>query len=219
MKKIFLLILASLVLFIAHAQEDTSRVKGKGMQGLGLTFGYNHAIIHLESSAMFIPNSDRVITAKSGNAAGASAGITYEYRKNNFSIRPAAEAAIIFAYVEYDVQRTDKEEGWIFPFTIDIPVHFMYHPNNPKLPSILVGPRALIPISAFNGVQPPQSSFGFNVEGAISFPIKLKSNTMRLEAGYSFGLNDLLKKESGNEYTEILKFVRRDLVTFKLYFN
>lgn len=201
------------------AQTDSTATKGRGMQGLGLTFGYNHAIIQLESTSMFIPNSSRVISAKPGNAAGATAGITYEIKKDRYSIRPGVEAALIFAYIEYDVQRTNKEEGWIFPFTIDVPVHFMYHPKNKRMPSFVVGPRAIIPMSGFNGVQPPQSSFGFNVEGAISFPIKFKMNTMRVEAGYSLGLNNLIEKEEGNEYAMIVSSVKRDLVTLKLYFN
>lgn len=203
----------------SSAQNDTLAPPKKGMNGLGLTFGYGYGILHMESKAMFIPNSDRVITASSGNAGGATAGLFYEYRKNQFSIRPAVETAIIFAYVEYDVQKKDLEEGWIFPFTIDVPVHFMYHFKNKHIPSIVAGPRAIIPMSGFNGTQPPQAGFGFNVEAGISYPLKFRFNTMRIEAGYSLGLNNLLVKEDGNEYTGVLDFVKRDLFTVKLYFN
>jgi hypothetical protein len=212
-------ILLSCALGILHGQEDSTKTKKKRFNGLGLTMGYGHALIQLESESQFIPNSSRVLSSSAGNKGGITAGLSFEIKKEKFSIRPAVELSLIFGHVLYDVQRFNKEEGYVLPFTTEIPVHFIYHFNMPLKPSLVIGPRLAIPFGAFESVQPPLKGYGLAGDIALSIPVQTGKNKMRLEFGYSFGLNNLQNREEGNVYSTGIQSVRRDLVFGKLYFN
>ncbi len=134
-------------------------------------------------------------------------------------MRPAIELSLIYGHILYDVQRADKEEGYVLPFTAEFPFHFIYQFQKFKKSSIVVGPRLALPFSAFESVQPPLKGLGLAGDIAISIPLKAKKSNARIEIGYSFGLNNLQDREEGNPYSTSITSVRRDLIFGKFYFN
>jgi hypothetical protein len=214
-----LAILFSFALGILQGQEDSTKTKKNRFNGLGLSMGYGHALIQLESESQFIPNTSRVLTSSPGNKGGITAGLFFEIKREKFSIRPAVELSLIFGHIVFDVQRFNNEEGYVLPFTTEIPIHFIYHFNIPLKPSLVLGPRLAIPFGSFESVQPPLKGYGIAGDIALSIPVQTGKNKMRIEVGYSFGLNNLQNREEGNIYSTGIQSVRRDIVFGKLYFN
>ena len=218
MKWIFAIMLSFTIGFV-QGQEDSTTTKKSRVNGLGLTMGYGHALIQLESQPQFIPNSSRILSSRAGNKGGITVGLIYEFKRETYAIRPAIELSLIYGHIEYDVQKFDKEEGYVLPFTAEIPVHFIYNFNRPLKYSLVAGPRLALPFGAFESVQPPLKGVGLAADIALSFPIQTGKNMMRIEFGYSFGLNNLQDLEEGNVYSTGIQSVRRDIVFGKLYFN
>ncbi len=208
-----------LISSLAMTQDDSTSIKKSRFNGLGVTMGYSHALIRLESQSQFIPNTSRVLSSSPGNRGGITAGFYYEVKKKNLTLRPSIELSIIYGHVLFDVQRADKEEGYVLPFTVEFPFHFIYQFQKFKNISLVAGPRLALPFAAFESVQPPLKGFGLASDIAVSIPLKAKKTKARIEIGYSFGLNNLQDREEGNPYSTSITSLRRDLVFGKFYFN
>lgn len=218
MKKVLILIPLILVVLVSRSQKDTTNQPK--FQNLGFLLGATQGVLRLDSRAVFIPNTSRVLSASPVSAWGIHAGVFYNIEKENWIFRPALEASIINSHIKYDVQKTLDEEGYIYPVSIEVPLHIMYKFNNKFVPDLLVGARAIFANNSLKSLEPPTTSFTPNFEVGISKKTKLgKKNSMRFELLYSRGITDLHQPEAGNEYSESINSVFRDFLSIRIYFN
>ncbi len=218
MKKALILVTLILVVTASKAQKDTTNQPK--FQNLGFLLGATQGVLRLDSRAVFIPNTSRVLSASPVSVWGIHAGVFYNIEQENWIFRPAIEASIINSHIKYDVQKTLKEEGYIYPVSIEVPFHVMYKFNKKFVPDILIGARAIFANNSLKSVQPPTTSFTPNFEAGLSKRTTLgKKNAMRFELLYSRGISNLHSPEIGNEYSESINSVFRDYISLRIYFN
>lgn len=217
MRKLLLLAVLCLPLHVFAMKDSTDLPK---FQNLGFMLGATQGILRLDSRAAFIPNTNRVITASPVSAWGVHAGVFYNIERKNWLIRPAFEASIINSHIKYDVQKPLKEEGYIYPVSLEVPIHLFYKLNKKFLPDLFIGARAIFANKSLKSLEPPTSSFTPNIEVGLSKQTKLgKKNHIRYEVLYSRGMNDLHTPEAGNEYSESVLSIYRDFLSLRIYFN
>lgn len=220
MKTIFTPLCLLLLVFNTTAQTDTiAPPKKEFANGFGLSMGVVYGILRANTTAQFIPNSDRVIKTSVENKIGISGAVFYEYKVPRWSFRPAVEANVIFSNMRYDLEKFNDEEGYIFPVAVDLPLDIMYHPRKKNAPSLMVGARPIFAFDQFNSFHPSTKTFAFNVDAGISYLLPAGNNEMRIELMYSFGLIDVLNKKEGDIYSMGIDHIYRDVLGLKLYFN
>lgn len=220
MKKTLLVSIALLFALISDAQDTTAtKSKEASADGFGLSAGFVFGQLKMDRVSQFLPGSNNVLSAKPINSIGMSAAIFYEFGKPSLSYRIAAEANFLQTYVSYDYGSKNKEEGYVYPMTVELPIMAMYHFQKSFPFSLGVGPRVIFPLELFNSVHPSTKSAAFNVDFAISKKIPLKNTAMRVELAYSLGLSDLLLADKDDPYTNNINGIKRDVIACRLYFN
>lgn len=220
MKTFFTSLFLFFLSLISWGQSDTIPAPKKEVaNGFGLSMGVVYGILRANTTAQFIPNTDRIVKTSVQNKVGISGAIFYEYKIPRWSIRPAVEANVVFASMKYDVQKFNDEEGYIFPVALDVPIDIMYHPRKKNFPSLMLGARPIFAFEQFNSLRPSTKTFSFNVDAGFSFLLPAGNNEMRVELMYSLGLLDLLNKEEGDTYSIGIDHIYRDVLGLKLYFN
>ena len=220
MKKIILLSICVIAALTSVAQDSTA-TKGTeaSADGFGLSAGVVYGTLKMDKVSQFVPGSDKVLTATPNSAVGMSAALFYEFGKPEYSFRIATEINFLQTYVEYDSGEQNKEEGYVYPVTIEVPIMGMYHFQK-KFPfSIGIGPRVIFPLPLFNSAHPETNQAGFNVDFAVSKKIPLKNTAMRVELAYSLGLTNLLLSTPNDYYTNNIPSIKRDILAVRLYFN
>ena len=220
MKKILLLSICVIAAFISNAQDSTATKSNQASaDGFGLSAGVVFGNLKMDKVSQFVAGSDKVLTATPKSAIGMSAALFYEFGKPEYSFRIASEVNFLQTYIEYDSGEQNKEEGYVFPVTIELPVMVMYHFQKSYPFSLGIGPRAIFPLPLFNSIHPETNEVGFNIDFAISKKIALKNTAMRLEVAYSLGLSNLIKSTDKDYYTNNIDGVKRDVIAFRFYFN
>ena len=221
MKKFFLLTFSAILSLASIAQDSTATKKSNqaSADGFGLSAGFVYGNLKMDKVSQFIPGSDKVITASPKSAIGMSAALFYEFGKPEYSFRLATEVNFLQTFIEYNTGQQNKEEGYVFPVTVEVPFMAMYHFQKKYPFSVGIGARAIFPLSLFNSAHPETNQAGFNVDFALSKKIALKNTSMRMELAYSLGLSNLILSTDDDYYTNNISSVKRDILAFRLYFN
>lgn len=221
MKKILLLTICAICSLASIAQDSTSTKKSNqaSADGFGLSAGFVYGNLKMDKVSQFMPGSDKVITASPKSAIGMCAALFYEFGKPEYSFRLAGEVNFLQTFIEYNTGEQNKEEGYVFPVTIEVPFMAMYHFQKKYPFSVGIGPRAIFPLPLFNSAHPETNQAGFNIDFALSKKIALKNTSMRMELAYSLGLSNLILSTDNDYYTNNISSVKRDILAFRLYFN
>ena len=128
MKKILLFTFSIMSAIASNAQDSTAtKVKEASADGFGLSAGIVYGNLRMDKVSQFVSGSDNALTASPKSALGLSAALFYEFGKPELSFRIATEANFLQTYVEYDSGEQNREEGYVYPVTIEVPIMGMYH--------------------------------------------------------------------------------------------
>jgi hypothetical protein len=218
----------------AIAQEPTAAVADSthGKKGtarnFGLSFGASYSVLQLDASPYFSEANSSLYKAQINNNMGANIGVfIYQPLKEKMSLRFAADAHFLNAQIIYDTGNPNKEESPVFPLCIETPIsivygrHFRYDVEATSLfrTGFIAGLRPVLPLKLFNNTQPILKSFNLNLDLGISQPKALKSSILRSELIFSFGLLNLIGKDTTSYKTNSINYLGRNFVAFKMYFN
>lgn len=212
----------------AAAGQDSTAIKKASAKNFGLSAGASYSILVLKSTPYFTESGTVLRNAEVVNAPGFNVGLfIYKPLKEKFSMRFAVDANMLPAYLSYDTGKPNKEESYIYPLTIDIPIsfiygrHFRYDVEAKSLfrSGLIAGIRPVIPLSLFNSTQPLLSGFNLNIDLGISQPIAMKKGIMRTDLFFSYGLLNLIGKDESNFRTNSINYLGRSFVGLRMYFN
>ena len=222
---------AAVIDSVQIAKVDTSvTVKKKSgptnAKDFGLLFGFNYSQYYLESNPFFVDSLTSMGNSKVNNNVGLTIGVFYNIKlSEKLILRPAVEATIMPATIEYDLIRK-KSESWIYPLTVDLPFYFIYGNHDRETLSKkraqlnwLAAVRPVIPLSVMSSTQPVVKNFNLNIDIGCSVPFVLKSTIMKAEIFYSFGSLNIIGDDSDNYKTSSINSLRRNFIGMRFFFN
>lgn len=200
----------------ASVSDSTKKASAKNF---GFHFGLNYSNLRLKSSPYFLNHTSELGKVSVLNGAGVCGGFFLKFK--NIPLRVALDINVLPSQLEYDNKSRNKEERFIYPLTVELPLSYTFDPgkDNPKIPNIIAGPRAVFPIPMFDDLNPVLQPFNINIDLGIGYPFKLPSNDMSVELIYSFGLLNLIDKEADGYQNVSVQSLYRDVIMLRCYFN
>jgi hypothetical protein len=203
-----------------NAQSDSTIAAQGGAGNFGIFAGMSYSHLALRSSPFLLDDREGQGDVSVINSPGFSGGLFFLIP--SAGMRVAVEVNMTPAEIAFDFRRPNKEESWIYPLTVEIPVHYI----TPALfgkskwsPGMLAGIRIVTPIPVISSPYPELQPVTLNLDGGIRLPLQFAKSDASLELMYSFGLFNLHNPETDHLKNQSISSIRRDFVGLRCYFN
>jgi len=175
----------------AYSEEDAKIIHWGFSVGLesGLFFGKENPTDTSRS---------RFTDAKAIPGFGVSAGLGVSIRlADKFSLKTGATLSILPTRVRYGRMNTSPENPLIFPFTAEVPVHFLFgNPLETKKGSVFVGPTLEFNIPAIETGRFSNESFFLRGDVGFTVPVNIGMGEALLDIVYGISVTPLLQGNS-----------------------
>jgi hypothetical protein len=222
------LVCLHILLFAQTAySQDSTKVDVEHAKKLGFILGANYSNLGFDSKPYFLDSAGTIGRSDFKNAGGVSAGICYYFNiGNHFFIRPAVEANIMAPKIYFDTEIDYRATSEVFPVCIETPLSFIYSFSGiekkqgaKQLPELMCAVRPVFSLSAFADLRPNMKSKNLNVDFGLGYPVRINKLTMRIEAFYSHGINNLIGENKEDLRSASVTLIERSYTGLRLLIN
>lgn len=206
--------------FPALSQDTPEPEKEKPARNFGLYGGFSYSNLRLTSSAFLLPDKPGTGSVRALNSPAFAGGVFLVFPQSR--LRAGVEFNMMPTELEYDMGNANKEESWIYPLTVELPLHSFVtglFSESRLRPELIIGGRIVFPIPLLNSVYPELRTTSLNLETGIRIPVKYAKTTGSVELLYSAGILNLLKPVTDNVKNHSVESLYRDFIGIRGYFN